>query len=67
MIVDQTLCLLSITQMEFILMDQIVTQCKILDFKANSRNEGNEGLQELIEGLRNSSQSVDNGIKNLFF
>lgn len=47
-------------------MDQIVTQCKILDFKANSRNEGNEGLQELIEGLRNSSQSVDNGIKNLF-
>lgn len=56
MIVDQTLCLLSITQMEFVLMDQIVTQCKILDFKANSRNEGNEGLQELIEGLRNSSQ-----------
>ena len=48
MIVDQTLCLLSITQMEFILMDQIVTQCKILDFKANSHNEGNEGLQELL-------------------
>ena len=48
MIVDQTLCLLSITQMEFILMDQIVTQCKILDFKANLRNEGNEGLQELL-------------------
>lgn len=48
MIVDQTLCLLSITQMEFVLMDQIVTQCKILDFKANSRNEGNEGLQELL-------------------
>lgn len=48
-------------------MDQIVTQCKILDFKANSRNEGNERLQELIEGLRNSSQLVDNGIKNLFF
>ena len=47
-------------------MNQIVTQCKILDFKANSRNKGNEGLQELIEGLRNSSQSVDNGIKNLF-